>query len=90
VVRDGRIVGIVSRANLLRALAGVAAEIPRCSQSDEAIREGVLTELDRQSWGPRNLVDVIVRNGAVELWGTVVEADQRDAARVAAEMVPGV
>jgi BON domain len=36
------------------------------------------------------LVDVIVRNGVVELWGAVVEPDQRDAARVAAETVPGV
>ena len=90
VVRDGRVVGIVSRANLLRALAGVAAEIPPGPQSDEAIREGVLAELDRQSWGPRNLIDVMVRNRVVELWGTVVEPDQRNAARVAAETVPGV
>jgi CBS domain-containing protein len=90
VVRDGRIVGIVSRANLLRALAGVAAEIPAGPQSDETIREGVLAELGRQSWGPRNLIDVIVRNGVVELWGAVVEPDQRNAARVAAETVPGV
>jgi CBS domain-containing protein len=90
VLRNGRVVGIVSRANLLRALAGVAAEIPPGPQSDEAIREGVLAELDRQSWGPRNLIDVIVRNGVVELWGTVVEPDQRDAARAAAETVPGV
>jgi CBS domain-containing protein len=90
VVRDGQVVGIVSRANLLRALAGVAAEIPPGTQSDEAIREGVLAELDRQSWGPRNAIDVIVRNGVVELWGTVIEARLRDAARVAAETVPGV
>ena len=90
VVRDGRVVGIVSRANLLRALAGVAAEIPPSPQSDEAIREGVLAELERQSWAPRNLIDVIVRNRVVELWGTVVEPDQRNAARVAAETVPGV
>jgi CBS domain-containing protein len=90
VERNDRIVGIVSHANLLRALASVAAEIPPGPQSDEAIREGVLAELDRQSWGPRNLVDVIVRNGVVELWGTVVEPDQRDAARVAAETAPGV
>jgi len=46
--------------------------------------------LDRQSWGPRKLIDVIVRNRVVELWGTVVEPDQRNAARVAAETVPGV
>jgi CBS domain-containing protein len=90
VVRDGRVVGIVSRANLLRALAGVAAEIRPGPQSDEAIRDGVLAELNRQSWGPRNSIDVIVRNGVVELWGTVIEASGRDAARVAAETVPGV
>jgi CBS domain-containing protein len=90
VVRDGQVVGIVSRANLLRALASVAAEIPPGPQSDEAIHEGVLSELDRQSWGPRNSIDVIVRNGVVELWGTVIDARLRDAARVAAETVPGV
>jgi CBS domain-containing protein len=90
VVRDGQVVGIVSRANLLRALAGVAAEIPPGPHSDETIREGVLAELDRQSWGARNAIDVIVRNGFVELWGTVIEARLRDAARVAAETVPGV
>jgi CBS domain-containing protein len=90
VVRDGQVVGIVSRANLLRAFAGIAAEIPAGPQSDEAIREGVLAELGRQSWGPGHSIDVIVRNGVVELWGTVIEARFRDAARVAAETVPGV
>jgi CBS domain-containing protein len=90
VVRAGQVVGIVSRANLLRALASVAAEIPPGPQSDEAIHEGVLSELDRQSWGPRNSIDVIVRNGVVELWGTVIDSRLRDAARVAAETVPGV
>jgi CBS domain-containing protein len=90
VVRGTKLVGIVSRANLLRALASVAAEISPSPQSDEAIREGVLAELDRQSWGPRHMIDAVVRNGVVELWGTVIEPDQRDAARVAAETVPGV
>jgi CBS domain-containing protein len=86
VVRDGQVVGIVSRANLLRALASVAAEIPPGPQSDDVIHEGVLAELDRQSWGPRNSIDVIVRNGVVELWGTVIDSRLRDAA----ETVPGV
>ena len=87
VVGDGQVVGIVSRANLLRALAGVAVEIPPGPQSDEAIRDGVFAELNRHSWGP---IDVIVRNGVVELWGTVIDARLREAARVAAETVPGV
>jgi CBS domain-containing protein len=90
VLRDGRLAGIVSRANLLRALASVAAEIGPALESDEAIRDRVRAELDRQSFGPGHLIDVVVRNGIVELWGTVVDAAQRDAARVAAETVPGV
>jgi CBS domain-containing protein len=64
VVRDGQVVGIVSRANLLRALASVAAEIPPGPHSDEAIHEGVLAELDRQSWGPRNSIDVSFETGS--------------------------
>lgn len=90
VLREGRLVGIVSRANLLRALASVAAEIGPGLEGDEAIRDRVIAELDSQSFGPGQLIDVVVRNGVVELWGTVVDAAQRDAARVAAETVPGV
>jgi CBS domain-containing protein len=90
VVRGNELVGIVSRANLLRALAGVAAEISAGPKTDETIREQVLAELDRQPWASRHLIDAIVRNGVVELWGVVVDARQRDGARVAAETVPGV
>ena len=50
----------------------------------------MIAELDRQTWAPRHLIDVIVRNGAVELWGSVFDSRQRDAARVAAETVGGV
>jgi CBS domain-containing protein len=90
VLRDGRLVGIVSRANLLRALTSIAAAVGPALQSDEAIRGGVIAELDRQSFGPGHLIDVIVRNDVAELWGTVVGPAQGDAARVAAETVPGV
>src|SRR5262249_3402692 len=50
----------------------------------------VLAELETQRWAPAGMIDVIVRNGVVELWGTVLDARLRDAARVAAETVPGV
>jgi CBS domain-containing protein len=90
VMRGDQIVGIISRANLLHVLAGVVREVPPGPQTDEAIRSAVLAELDRQPWAPRQLIDVTVRNGAVELWGTIIAACQRDAARVAAENVPGV
>jgi CBS domain-containing protein len=90
VMSGEQLVGIVSRANLLHALAAIAGEIRPGQQSDEAIRDRVIAELDRQTWAPRHLIDVIVRNGAVELWGSVFDSRQRDAARVAAETVPGV
>jgi CBS domain-containing protein len=90
VMRGRELVGIVSRANLLHALAAIAGEIRPGPQTDEAIRDRVMAELDRQTWAPRHLIDVVVRNGAVELWGPVFDPKQREAARVAAETVAGV
>jgi CBS domain-containing protein len=90
VVRDGKLVGIISRANLLHALASIAREASPHPQSDETIRYRVLAALDQQPWAPRHLIDVTVRDGAVDLWGTILAAGQRDAARVAAENVSGV
>jgi CBS domain-containing protein len=90
VMRGDELVGIISRANLLHVLASVAREIPQEPKTDESIRDLVLAELGRQLWAPKQMVDVTVRNGVVEMWGTVLSPDQRDAARVAAEIVPGV
>jgi CBS domain-containing protein len=87
VMGDGKLVGIISRANLLHALAGLAREASPVAQSDQTIRDRVLAELESRRWAP---IDVTVRNGIVELWGVVFAAGQRDAARVAAENVPGV
>jgi CBS domain-containing protein len=90
VVRGGELVGIVGRANLLHALAGIIGEIKPGPTSDETIRDGVLAELDRKSWASRHLIDITVRNGIVDLWGSVFDARQRQAAKVAAENVAGV
>ncbi len=90
VMRGDEVVGIISRANLLHALASVAREIPQGPETDESIRDLVLAELARQTWAPSQMINVTVRNGVVELWGTVLSPEQRDAARVAAENVPGV
>ncbi len=90
VMRGTQLVGIVSRANLLHALATLSREVKPGEKGDETIRAAVLAEFERQSWAPRHMIDVVVRNGVVELWVTVIDPDQRDAARVAAETVPGV
>jgi CBS domain-containing protein len=90
VIRDHRVVGIVSRANLLRGLARLADEAPAATANDLALREQILAELDAQAWGRRAPIDVIVRNGIVQLWDPVSDERVAQALRVAAENVPGV
>jgi CBS domain-containing protein len=90
VVHDNAVVGIVTRANLVHALAGVARELMPTTTSDEAIRKRLLTELAKEAWAPVALIDVIVRDGVVELWGTITEERQRAALIAAAENVRGV
>jgi CBS domain-containing protein len=90
VIRDNKVVGIVSRANLLRGLARLADEAPAATANDLAIREQILAELDTQAWGHRAPIDVVVRNGIVQLWGPVYDERVAQALRVAAENVPGV
>src|SRR5262249_30474751 len=96
VIRDNRVVGIVSRANLLRGLARLAdaprllAAPPAATANDLAIREQILAELDAQAWGRRAPIDVTVRNGLVQLWGPVPDDRVAQALRVAAENVAGV
>jgi CBS domain-containing protein len=90
VVRDQQVVGIVSRANLVHALASVARDIRPTSAGDQAIRDRILAELASQSWAPIALVDVHVRDGVVELWGMITDERERKAIVVAAENAPGV
>jgi CBS domain-containing protein len=90
VVCGRRLVGIVSRADLLGALARLARATETVATNDAQIRERVMAELRRQSWAPLDLINVIVRDRIVELQGTITEDSARQAMVVAAENVPGV
>jgi CBS domain-containing protein len=92
VVSGQHLVGIVSRANLLHALASVHREAEPIAHSDEVIRSQVLAGLEKQQWTPMALIYInpIVRNGVVELWGTITDERERRALIIAAENVPGV
>lgn len=90
VVEQGRLVGIVSRADVMAALVGLLSEKPGGARTDAEIRSQILAEIDRQPWGPRGSVDVLVTNGVVILKGTIIDERERAALRVAAENVPGV
>src|SRR5215467_10120551 len=90
VVRSNQVVGIVSRANMLHALASLATAASPPANTDMAIRQQLLAEFDKQTWAPAALIDVVVKDGAVELWGTITEEAQGEALKVCAENIPGV
>lgn len=86
VVRGERVIGIISRANLLQALAALNPAA-KSNENDETIRTSLLKEID-QHLGSIGRCDIVVQDGVVDLWGTVYA--NRDAIRVAAENIPGV
>jgi CBS domain-containing protein len=91
VVRDGRVIGIVSRADLIRGLAVRPVEPPPArGEDDRAIREAVLSALRAQPWWIGTYRNVVVVDGVVHLWGLARSEAERQAMRVAAEAVPGV
>jgi CBS domain-containing protein len=89
VMQDGRMVGIVTRKNLLKAVANLARDVPAPSAADDAIRAQVVAAIERNDWRPFGL-SVLVRNGIVHLSGVITEERSRKAAIVAAENVCGV
>jgi len=91
IIDKGKLVGIVSRANLLQALASLSTNAAAATQANDVeIREKVLTQLNAESWMRTSLINVIVQEGTVELWGVVDSALEKKAVRVAAEVTPGV
>jgi CBS domain-containing protein len=92
VVRGGELVGIVSRANLVRALAAAGSQLATSTAVDDrTIREKLLAELKSQDWVHAWAADIIVRDGIVHLWcADDRPAEERHALRVAAENIPGV
>ena len=89
IIRDGKVVGIVSRANLLRGLvtAGVHHD---CSIEDETIRSKVIETLEREAGVRDDFMNITVSKGTVHLWGTTLSETEKQAASLAAGGVPGV
>jgi CBS-domain-containing membrane protein len=90
VVRGDQMVGIVTRKNLMRALASFALSAQPVAAGDAEIRERLLAELRRHSWAPVGLIDVAVKDGVVKLQGALTDERERQAIRIAAENIPGV
>ena len=93
VLRDGKLVGIVSRANLVRALAMTINGPPSVTEADDrAIRDKLLAELKAQKWAEVSSANITVKDGVVHLWSSYLSLSdrQRRALVLLAENTPGV
>jgi len=91
IVKDGRLVGIVTRANLVQAYAVAHKKgTIKITQSDTMIRDKLMERLRGEPWARTWLLNVIVQDGVVDLWGMVGSDAERNALRVAAETMPAV
>lgn len=92
VVENGRMVGVVSRSDLLRALLSRVRDekTPETLTDDRTIRDAILAGFERTSWAPMTTLNVTVKNGVVDVWGTITNPDERRAICVIAENAAGV
>jgi CBS domain-containing protein len=94
VVDNGKLVGIVSRADLVRELVRrltrEAVSELGSAMPDDAIRDRIRAIIDKEPWGPRFSIDITVTDGVVDLRGTVTDDREREAVTVAAENCTGV
>jgi CBS domain-containing protein len=91
VMRGSDLVGIVTRADLVRAVVSLAEDSAPAAVDDADIHRRLEAELKRQPWAvPASMIKVSVKDGVVEFAGVVRDERQRQALRVAAEGIPGV
>lgn len=91
VLEQGKLVGMVTRSDLLRALqAREALPTKSVPQDDSSIRTAILETIDKQGWAASAIINVQVTDGTAHLWGGVDSEEQRKGILVAVEGVPGV
>lgn len=89
IVEQGKLAGIVTRADLLRAMVAHQSD-SAAAPSDQELRERIDSMLRDEDWAASAIVYVQVENGVAHLWGTVESASQREALILAVRGVPGV
>jgi CBS domain-containing protein len=90
VVRGKQVVGIITRANLMHAMVSLARTAPKDAKDDTTIREKLLAEMQKEKWAPTAMVNVVVRGGVVEFWGSIFDERHREALKAMAENISGV
>jgi CBS domain-containing protein len=89
IMREKRIVGMVSRQNFVQAISSLSRGLPDPTPNDSSLRSRILATIDEHHWAP-NGINAIVRNGIVDLCGVITDEHVRQAIVVATENVPGV
>ena len=90
VTKDGRVIGVVSRSDLLRALIGRVRDAAPAALDDRRLRSEILDTLEATSWAPMTTLNVTVSKAVADMWGTITNEEERHAIRVLVENTPGV
>jgi CBS domain-containing protein len=89
VIEHGKLVGLMTRADLVRAMLE-RPHVPSPAQSDQELRQRVEALLQSEDWAGGAYINVVVEAGVVQLWGTVKSTAQREAILVAVSGMDGV
>jgi len=90
IVANRKVIGIVSRADLIQALASFRKESEQSTITDSMIRKRIMAHFKSEQWSKHSLLNATVQGGTVKLWGIVDSEAEKEAARLAAEQVAGV
>jgi CBS domain-containing protein len=90
VMQDGKLVGMISRSDLVRKLAEVSISAPAVRPANGVLQKAIWERVRAEPWLDAALVNIAVRDGVVELWGAVASHEQRRALRILVEGVAGV
>ena len=90
ILKGGKLIGVVSRSNLIQALASAKSQVPTAAETDHMLRAEIVGRLAEQQWTDFGERNVIVVNGVANLWGLVGSPSERKALTALVEGVPGV
>lgn len=90
VLQDGALVGLITRADLVRALSNQPRRVPIGKVDDGTLQARINAEIRKQSWLSASMLNVLVENGTVELWGFIETQAQKTALRILIEGIEGV
>jgi CBS domain-containing protein len=90
VTAENKVIGVVSRADLCRALIGRVRNVAPMAVDDRSIRTAILNSLEAQPWAPMTTLNISVADGVVDIWGTITNEPERRGIRVIAENTEGV